>query len=254
MGKSSKTVYHSDLVKWGTVEVTICGVVKRSKYEGMGDYIILDFGNGEAPFNCENEQVSEFFKQFREGDQVVIRGSGSREDAVIEEGNPDDVRPVEQDDRARDEKPRGRQQQQRTGGQQRGGGPRQSAAPAADRKPEQKRNPLNDPLTGFKNIRAYLKQSNVAMEQCCLAVKAFFPAFKKIFGKEPNDEQVRAMLDRYYIGSEKQNLVQYLPLRTPAETPESKQTAKAEAKTDAKAETDTGHDYAPEREDDDVPF
>lgn len=81
--KESKTLYHSSLVQMGDVDVEVLKEPQKSKYEGKPDYVVLKIDGKERLYNVENDSCAAFFDG-QAGVSMVIRASGSREDAIIE--------------------------------------------------------------------------------------------------------------------------------------------------------------------------
>lgn len=82
---AGKTLYHSELVQLGRVQVTQKNLPQRSKYSGKPDYVVLLIDGEERIYNCENETCQSFFNvQGNQGRTMVIEAQGSRDDALID--------------------------------------------------------------------------------------------------------------------------------------------------------------------------
>lgn len=82
---AGKTLYHSELVQMGHVQVTQKNLPQRSKYAGKPDYVTLLIDGEERIYNCENETCRAFFNvQGNQGRTMVIEAQGTRDDAIID--------------------------------------------------------------------------------------------------------------------------------------------------------------------------
>ena len=85
MANEKKTLYHSELVQMGHVQVTQKNLPQKSKYAGKPDYVALVIDGVERLYNCENETCAAFFNvQGNQGRTMVIEAQGTREDAIID--------------------------------------------------------------------------------------------------------------------------------------------------------------------------
>jgi len=80
---AKKTLYHSELVQMGEVQVTVQSDVQQSKYQGKPPYVILKIDRAERLYNCENQACEEFFNGTK-GQTFVLQATGTREEAQIE--------------------------------------------------------------------------------------------------------------------------------------------------------------------------
>jgi hypothetical protein len=77
-----KGIYHSTLVHFGPARVTVKSDVLKSK-KGDSYFVILEHEGQEQYYNIENAECAEPFKG-RKGQDITIKGTGSRDDARIE--------------------------------------------------------------------------------------------------------------------------------------------------------------------------
>lgn len=85
MANEKKTLYHSELVQMGHVQVTQKNLPQKSRYAGKPDYVALVIDGVERLYNCENETCAAFFNvQGNQGRTMVIEALGTRDDAIID--------------------------------------------------------------------------------------------------------------------------------------------------------------------------
>ena len=96
----TETLYHSQLCKMGTVEVKVKSDITQSKYPNKPPYVTLVIGGKDYYYNLDSDDCARFFEG-RKGDRVVIVASGDDREgtAAISEGDPDEARQSEPDDR-----------------------------------------------------------------------------------------------------------------------------------------------------------
>lgn len=86
------TLYHSELVKAGEVQITVIEERKQSKFRGKPDYAVIRLEGRNRNYEFENDGCGDFFEG-QTGVTMVILAEGSREDATltyIGEGSTDD--------------------------------------------------------------------------------------------------------------------------------------------------------------------
>lgn len=79
---ANKTLWHSEAVQLGQIEVTVKQESKKSKYEGKPDYVDLIIGGNPRTYQVENPSCGEFFRG-RTGQTILIEFRDSREQASI---------------------------------------------------------------------------------------------------------------------------------------------------------------------------
>lgn len=80
-----KTLYHSELVQMGRVQVTQKDLPRASKFKDKNDYVVLEIDGVERIYNCENDDCQAFFNvQGNQGRCMVIEAQGTRENAQID--------------------------------------------------------------------------------------------------------------------------------------------------------------------------
>lgn len=79
----AKTLYHSELTSLAWTEVTIKGDVTPSKYKGKPPFVAMIVAGEERLYNVENDTCGDALRG-RNGQKLVIRAVGSRDEATIE--------------------------------------------------------------------------------------------------------------------------------------------------------------------------
>lgn len=137
--KPRKTLYHSKLCQLGAVLIDLVKGPQPSKHANKPEYVTMTIDDGEGEgvreryYNCENKNCADFFRGFKEGEQLVIIATGSREDATIELDNDStmNVQRDQQQGHQTRQQPTQRQPTQT----QRGMGGQGSPAPAKEAQP-----------------------------------------------------------------------------------------------------------------------
>lgn len=114
--KPKTTLYHSELLKLGEVQVKVIDENKPSKFRGKPPYAVLRMDGVNRNYEFENESCEDFFKG-QTGVTMVILAEGSREEATltyIGEGAENDA--AEEPPPARNQPPRGNQRASRPAG------------------------------------------------------------------------------------------------------------------------------------------
>lgn len=80
----AKTLYHSELVRFGPAEVTLKSDILKSKYQGKPDYVVLVFGHEERNYSIEGPNCRAVWEG-RKGQTftVVAEGSGKDGSAAV---------------------------------------------------------------------------------------------------------------------------------------------------------------------------
>lgn len=107
-----KTLYHSELVNLGPVEVDIKSDVKQSQYPNQNDYVIMVLDGYDRNYSCENDQCADALVGLQ-GKTVILEAIGSRDDAEIIVSEPTGGRQErrQREPARRDERqPQGRQE------------------------------------------------------------------------------------------------------------------------------------------------
>jgi len=81
--KPSKTLYHSELVSRGIVELQITGIPTASKFAGKPDFVGVILDGEERLLNLENESIKEFFSG-QKGQRFHVKASGGKGNASIQ--------------------------------------------------------------------------------------------------------------------------------------------------------------------------
>jgi len=80
---AGKTLYHSELVQMGDVQVTVLKEAQPSKFKGKAAFVVLAINGEEKLYNCENPSCEAFF-QGTANTAFTLRASGSRDEALLE--------------------------------------------------------------------------------------------------------------------------------------------------------------------------
>lgn len=80
----AKTLYHSELVKLGPVEVTVKSDILKSKYPGKPDYVSLTIGGEDRNYSFDTpECMTPFEGQKGQTFTIIAEGSGKDGTAVV---------------------------------------------------------------------------------------------------------------------------------------------------------------------------
>lgn len=137
-----KTLFHSELVQMGRVQVTQKNLPQKSKFSGKPDYVALVIDGAERLYNCENDACKAFFNiRGNEGRVMVIEATGSRDDASIDWIN--DVAPESSQEPS--SRPPARQTQQAAPARAAAAPPARTAPPAPAAPPPQAQSAQPEP-------------------------------------------------------------------------------------------------------------
>lgn len=163
--KPKKTLYHSELVQLGPVEVEIKSDVMQSQYRGHNDYVIMSLDGYDRNYECENDLCVKALDRLK-GQVVIIEATGSRDDAEIIVSEPtggggrrDERQPDRRDDRRNE--PRREERNDRR--QER----REEAPPA-----RQERQPANKPAATVKKWVPMGQTVGMAINNACQSLTA----------------------------------------------------------------------------------
>lgn len=80
----AKTLYHSELVKLGPVEVTVKSDILQSKYPGKPDYVVLEIAGEERNYSFDTPECATPFEgQKGQTFTIVAEGSGKDGSATV---------------------------------------------------------------------------------------------------------------------------------------------------------------------------
>ncbi len=222
-----KTLYHSELVKCGAVEVEVKTDVLKSKYDGKPDYVAIILDGEERLYNCENEACATFFDDLK-GIKLTIQASGGREDALIQEVDSGPARP-----------PAAKPAAQSRPAQRQDPAPAAQTQPPGEVKPLRER--LNDPAWGAYNLNEHLRK-------CLYAAKRITAAVATLPDQTPEGRSEWYRI--FFISVEKANLFGNLPTE-----PAAKPAAAPKPQPKREPEPPPAQDDGPPPDDEDsVPF
>lgn len=166
--KPKKTLYHSELVQLGPVEVEVKSDVLESKY-GKSDYVVFEIDGYERQYNVENSACGNALDRLK-GQVVIIEATGSRDDAEIIVSEPtggggrrDERQPDRRDDRRDDRRNEPRREERNDRRQER----REEAPPA-----RQERQPANKPAATVKKWVPMGQTVGMAINNACQSLTA----------------------------------------------------------------------------------
>lgn len=168
MGNETKTLYHSELVKAGDVEVTVESDLEESKYKRGSYYVVLYFENRKRTYNPENRRCEQFFDG-RKGETLTIRAVGRDDDAdieLIQEGRSSGRR----DDRK--EEPRREERRETRREEPRREEPRREERSRDDRRDERNAPPVLTPDKKYRVAKGHLMKFAALYHECFKAAAA----------------------------------------------------------------------------------
>lgn len=187
MSFDKKSVYHSALVRAGTIEVEITSDVLNSKY-GKRPYINFTYCGNDHTYETENDECADALEGLK-GKIVELTATGSRDDASI------DIHVVGE------AKGGGRQhqRQQRSSGGQRQSAPRQQAQ------------------SGGGDERQALVKAYQTLQRCGTLLEACLLEARGISGRAglETEESIRAIATSLYIDMQRRVNVDDLPRELP---------------------------------------
>lgn len=281
MAAPKKTLYHSELVRLGPVEVEIKTDVLPSQYRGQNDYVIMILDGYDRNYSCENDDCADALKGLQ-GQIVIIEATGSKEDAqvIVSEatggGGQQERRP---EPRRQERQPAGRQERsngtrQESRAQERQPDSRRDERPASEPAPRQERQPAKQPATktpedvakaeawavhGFKQGLGRFINAEIMIHQAAVIAET---EIKERTGKVLSEAAFQAMTSSAWIYLKDTGKLQALPSRllprASKEAPKPSQ-APQRQQSDPAHQPDGKHDApqpGPEMPppDDDVPF
>lgn len=90
--EQKKTLWHSELVGLGEIDVVIQSEVTPSKFAGKSPWVAMIVNGRERYYSCENEDCADALRGLK-GQKVHLAATGGRDDAAIHIGEVSEEAP-----------------------------------------------------------------------------------------------------------------------------------------------------------------